>query len=66
MFLLNNGLPANASFALADLGLGSSAFARVRSIFAHKDVGTLDASGRFEVELGVHDSALLVLDLQQK
>ena len=65
VFLLNNGLPANASFTLSDLGLGSSACARVRSIFAHKDLGTLDASGRFSVALGVHESVLLVLDLQQ-
>ena len=58
--LLNNGLPANASFALADLGVTGAA--AVRDVNSHRDLGVLGAGGAFTAALAVHDSALLIIE----
>jgi len=59
--LVNHGLPANVSFALAELGLAQGAKA-VRDVWKHADLGPIAAGGSFTAELPVHDAAFLVLD----
>ena len=59
VLLVNNGLPANLTVTLAELGIRGDV--TVRDVWRHQHNGTIHAGGRITVELGVHDSALLVL-----
>lgn len=59
ILLVNNGLNNTLSFALDEIGLSTSV--KVRDVWAHIDVGTLAPGNKHSVSLGVHDSALLLL-----
>ena len=59
VLLVNNGLPANVSFSLPELGIRGGV--SVRDVWAYRDAGTIEAGGERSIELGVHASALLVL-----
>ena len=62
VLVVNNGLPANVSFSLKDLGGEIEKGVRVRDVWRRKDGGEIAAGGEYTVELGVHASSLLVLD----
>jgi hypothetical protein len=59
VFLVNNGMPANLTVALAELDIHQDV--RMRDVWRRQSNGTIPAGGRITVELGVHASALLVL-----
>ena len=59
VFLVNNGLPANLTIGLAELGIHGAV--AVRDVWRRQNNGTIGADGHIVVELGVHASALLVL-----
>ena len=67
VFVLNHGVPSNASFCVAEVmgtGAGTGTSVRVRDVWAQADAGTI-AAGRSWASarpLGVHESALLVLE----
>ena len=59
VFLVNNGFPANLTVALPELGIHEAV--AVRDVWRRQSNGTIEVGGRITVELGVHASALVVL-----
>eukprot|EP01046_Picozoa_sp_COSAG06_P003345 COSAG06_NODE_129_length_22602_cov_7.116318_23_plen_495_part_00 len=71
VLVVNLGVPTNATFNLADLGLDAAdtnetahmvrAYT-IRDVWGHADAGELALGEEHTVALGAHDSALLVLE----
>ena len=69
---MNLGVPTNATFNLADLGLADAADTNetahmvcaytIRDVWGHADAGEFALGEEHTVVLGAHDSALLVLE----